>query len=95
MPLIPINNEKPPLKVRHVCWFTQPNGDEINLNELVECFYDHPDAQGHAMFPVYEVWHRQTLLRSEWRASSSVILESAQTTIAHLFPPSNIDNTGR
>jgi hypothetical protein len=89
MILVPINNETAPVRTKHICWYTKDNGREITLFELVENFYEHPQAPDCALFPVYETVRHNTFIKGEHKASPLTLMQHMQATVSLQFTESH------
>ena len=81
-----INTE--PVKDRHVGWKVEVvEGKHFVLYEIVERFYDHPDAEGMALIQRYEVDEKVRYRINDPRASSLQLMYSIQNTISREESP--------
>lgn len=79
---LPINNDPSDLvRSRHICYFTESQGEEILLYEVVEEFYKHPEAPTVALVPVIVTHLIESLRRFDSRAAAMVLLEAAQNNV--------------
>lgn len=75
MPLIVINED--PIKSRHITWLTKPADSvgKIDLYEVVEEAYFHPDSDGQFLVPNIRVVHVSTLLISSPDGAAAFMLD--------------------
>lgn len=79
---LPINNDPSDLvRSRHICYFTESQGDEILLYEVVEEYYKHPEAPNVAVIPVIVTHLVKSSQRVSREAAAIVLLEAAQNNM--------------
>jgi len=80
-----------PVKVRHVCWYTQIdifNSNKINLYEVVEEWHPHPQAPKEATIPIYQTYFIKSVFRSNPTGAALSLLEAANENILNIAQPS-------
>lgn len=75
-----VNAEQPPISVRHICYFTSQafEIDEINLNEVYEATYPHPDAPDTAIVYLTTTRLVKTVKRSDYQGAHILLMEAQQ-----------------
>jgi len=73
-----VNAEQPPVKTKHICYYTDHKGDEISLCEVYEATYPHPEAPQDAIIPVTRTRLIRTLKRLDYDAASLILMEAQQ-----------------
>lgn len=82
--IINIENEKL-LKEKHICWFTQDKGEEVQLIEVIERTYQHPQAPEHATISQFElIFHYKEKRVNKYLSSHLELLEQIQNTISKI-----------
>jgi hypothetical protein len=76
-----VNSDQPPIRTKHICYFTSSNGDDINLCEVFEATYPHPEAPEDAVIPVIDMRVVKTLKRTHYQAAPLVLMEAQQKTV--------------
>lgn len=69
------------VKERHICYYAETKSEQIELLEVVECFYKHPQAPDDAIIPVIETRMVARMHRNDFEAGSSVLLEANQKAV--------------
>ena len=80
-----INITAEPIKVNHISWFTVKDNikDEIELFEVIELFYPHPDAPEHATIQQLDTRFVKKVSRLRLRdACNLILLEAALEAIS-------------
>ncbi len=79
-----INNEDPPLETRHLAWFTR-RGEKntIQLWEVIEAKYPHPDVPDLAFTWIYETHRIDESHISVGKAAAWILLEAAERSITY------------
>ena len=77
---------------RHLCWYTQDNVDSINMFEVVERTYKHPQCPEHATTVVTEVKCVGRFKRSEGKAATLILLEAAQNAVSEIQSLPNMNS---
>lgn len=72
-----VNTQQAPIKIRHICYFTASNGEDINLLEVFEATYPHPEAP-EASIPLTDIRLVKTINRSSYHAAHLVLMEAQQ-----------------
>lgn len=74
-----------PVSTKHISWFTKPHADSdgmfIQLFEVVESSYRHPQAPGHAIIKVVEMKFRDKASRLSDKAATWILLEASLKAI--------------
>jgi hypothetical protein len=79
--IIVINTE--PVSEKHICWYTVADSyDNIQLVEVVERFYVHPQAPDDAYIQQTEVISRNRASRLSSEAAAWILLEANQKAIS-------------
>ena len=74
-----VNSEQPPIKTRHICYYATDAGNgEINLCEVFEATYPHPEAPQDAVIPVIDYRVVKTVRRQQYQAAHIVLMEAQQ-----------------
>lgn len=56
MVLLPINIDVQPVNKKHICYYIHESyPDKLQLMEVAEYFYPHPDAPDHALVQIIEM----------------------------------------
>jgi len=81
-----VNSEQPPLKVKHLCYYTTPNieSDKINLMEVYEAHYPHPEAPDDAIIHLTTTRLVKTLRRSDYDCAHVVLMEAQQKACRYI-----------
>lgn len=82
-----VNTEDPPLKTKHICYFTK--GDDFTvfeLYEVVEEYFPHPSAPDHAMVQCFKIYSRDRQKLSSYRSGPLVQSWAAEKTLNLLYP---------
>ena len=83
MTMLMINTESE--KEKHISWFTIDKGNEIDLMEVVEVYYKHPQAPESAYIQQIETKFRRSYNRvNRYQSSHVVLLESILNTVSKL-----------
>jgi len=77
----------PFLKQTHVSWYTKDGsgGNSIQLFEVVESHYKHPEAPEDATIPVIEIKFVKEVKRTSLEAGALVLLEANQNAVEVQF----------
>ncbi len=86
--LLTICNENPPKKTKHICFYVQKKQnfggeDTLQLLEIVEEFYPHPQAPDDALVPLYNIHLVKELRKSDPEAAVLVLLEANEKSIQY------------
>ena len=73
-----VNTELHAQKIRHICYFTQGEGEEITLCQTYEATYPHPTAPESAVVQVIQTRSLRTMKRSDYKAAHLLLLEANQ-----------------
>lgn len=75
-----VNAEQPPIKVKHLCYYAAPDieSDKINLVEVYEAHYPHPEAPEDAIISLITTRLVKTMRRSDYSAAHIVLMEAQQ-----------------
>jgi hypothetical protein len=81
-----VNAEQPPIKVKHICYFTSPNieSDKINLNEVYEATYPHPEAPEDAVIMLTTTRLVKTMRRSAYDGAHILLMEAQQKACRYI-----------
>ena len=81
MPLITINTD--PIKTEHVSWAIKKDGLTLDLLEIVNIHYIHPQSDGHATISQleYKFYEKFNLLRDVAKTSDIMLLYHALNNI--------------
>ena len=83
--IITINEEEFPERIYHVGYRIREKGGYIILDEIVECYYIHPESKDHALIPKIEVRERRKFLRNQEKAAPLFLLKHAINNIHLMF----------
>jgi len=84
MPLLVINEE--PVEEKHVSWFVRDsNGFAVQLYEVVELKYKHPQAPDDAFVYKFETKCCGNFFRVEPKAATLVLLEASEKAVQQVF----------
>ena len=81
-----VNTDDPPLKTKHICYFTKNDGLEFELFEIVEEYFPHPDASGYAMMRCFKVYNRDKRKLTERKCGPLIQSWGAENTLKLLYP---------
>ena len=73
-----VNCEQPPIKVRHICYYTTTNDDKIDLHEVIEATYPHPEAPEDANILLTTTRLVKTVKRTSYHAAHLILMEAQQ-----------------
>ncbi len=77
--------EEQKIKEKHIAWYTRPSNLEYNsidLVEIIEVTYKHPDAPDHATILQLEEKYIKTISRTQRsKVGHLELLENAQTVV--------------
>ena len=76
-----INPTKRPTERRHICWNVRDDNSCLILDEIVECFYEHPESDGVALIPKIEIIERNRVMKNTKEATPLFILQNALSNI--------------
>lgn len=81
--LLVINSD--PVSEKHISWFTRAGdkGNDIELYEIVERSYPHPQAPEYATVPVIEIKSVASFKRLSLQGATSVLLEASLNAITN------------
>ena len=66
---------------KHICFYTEDNGQYIRLVEVIEKKLKHPKAKELAYVQKYDVREVNKIKRINEKAAQSILLEAAQNNI--------------
>ena len=89
-----VNSEEPPLKVKHICYFTTRDGDGFVLWELVEEYFPHPDAPDEAILPCYNIYSRDKRNLTENACGPLIQSWAMENTLKLLYPVTSARQMG-
>ena len=81
-----VNTEDPPLKTKHICYFTEGDGREFVLYEVVEEYFPHPDAPGYAMVQCFKVYRRDEQKITSYKSGPLIQSWAMEKTLKMLYP---------
>ena len=86
-----VNTEDPPLKVKHICYFTKQDGEKLKLCEVVEEYHPHPDVPSDILIPCYNIYDRDT--RKLFSNDSGPLVQSwaMENTLGMIYPITNVN----
>ena len=87
---IVINSE--PISGKHICFLSKTRGDKIDLYEIVEYTYNHPDSQGYSIIVKIEIELRKRYDKIEKNASGAILLEANQNACDIIYDEFSIEN---
>lgn len=79
--IIVINSD--PVSESHICWFTRREKQLIELHEVVNVVYNHPQAPDCATINVIETRLREIMQITDAKAANAILLEASQTAITY------------
>jgi hypothetical protein len=79
-----VNTDQLPLETKHVCFYTKSSDDEIQLMEVYEETYPHPDAPNEGIVKLTTTRCVRSYKRTEFRAATTILLEASQKACANL-----------
>jgi hypothetical protein len=86
-----VNTEDPPLKTKHICYFTKGDGIEFELYEVVEEYFPHPDAPDDALVQCFKVYNRDEQKLTSYKSGPLVQSWGAENTLRLLYPISSTE----
>lgn len=73
------------MKTKHISWTVNEIGDSIVLYEIVENYYDHPDAEEYAIIPKLEMIEVKRIIKRDiLNAAPLFQLRDALNTVSFL-----------
>ena len=87
-----VNNETPPIKTKHICYFTKSVKFELELYEVVEEYFPHPDAPDDCMIQCIKVYHRDTQKLTNFKGSPLLQSLAAENTLKMQYPINQLEN---
>jgi hypothetical protein len=81
-----VNTEDPPLKTKHICYFTKSEGTEYELYEVVEEYFPHPDAPDYCMLPCFKIYNRDKRKLSDPKSGPLIQSWGMENTLKLLYP---------
>lgn len=81
-----VNAEQPPIKVKHICYYTSENiqSDMIDLMEVYEAHYPHPEAPQEAIIPLITTRLVKTARRLAYDGAHILLMEAHQKACRHI-----------
>lgn len=80
-----VNSEEPPIDERHICYYVRNrSSEELDLMEIVELKYPHPEAPMNAFVTVNVDRVVKTVSKHKYEASDLILLQAIQTTVRRL-----------
>ncbi|MFW6273208.1 MAG: hypothetical protein ACOC2U_05460 [bacterium] len=74
-----INLENEPIDSKHISWNVYQDGNCIVLQELVENYYEHPQAKGYAVIPKLELIEKKRVFNEKEKAPLKQLINALQT----------------
>lgn len=74
-----INLESKPIDSKHISWSVYQDGNCIVLQELVENYYEHPQAKGYALIPKLELVEKKRVYKEKEKAPLYQLINALQT----------------
>lgn len=87
-----VNTEDCPLKTKHICYFAKDSGTEIELYEVVEEYFPHPDAPDELMVQCIKVYCRDKKRLTNSKSSPLVKSVCAENALRMMYPITHSDN---
>lgn len=76
-----VNTEDPPVKTEHIGWIAKYKGKNVALYEIVDCFYNHPEAVDLSLIQVIRILHTKTVNKNSEEAASILNMINAQNIL--------------
>lgn len=81
-----INITKDPVFSKNISWVVNESGDNIVLYEIVESYYEHPDAEGQALIPKLEMIEIERIKKNDTLNAAPLFqLRDSLNTIKLIF----------
>jgi hypothetical protein len=87
-----VNTEDCPLKTEHICYFTKGDGMEIELHEVVEEYFPHPDAPDDLMVQCIKVYCRDKQRLTNYKSGLLMQSSAMENTLRMMYPITHSDN---
>lgn len=87
-----INITTDPVETKHISWHVFEDGNSIVLLEIVENYYNHPEAPGYALISKIETVVKDRVTKGSIKSSPLNQLKDALNTINLLYEGENADN---
>lgn len=81
-----VNTEDPPLKTKHICYFTESEGMEYELYEVVEEYFPHPDAPDDFMVQCLKIYRGDKQKLTDFKCGPLIQSWGMENTLKLLYP---------
>lgn len=81
-----VNTEDRPIKTKHICYFTESDGRDFELYEVVEEYFPHPDAPDDLMVQCYKIYSIDKRDITEKRSGPLIQSWGMENTLKLLYP---------
>lgn len=89
-----VNTVDPPLRSKHICYFTRGDGVEFELCEVVEEYFPHPDAPDDAVVQCINIYNRDKQRIPSLKSGPLVQSCASENTLRLLYPVTHLGNSG-